>query len=156
MLRLGAILVALTTAMVLAVIAPAGTSKCRTIKFTPPSVYSGVARVVAEWVGAWRADRFARMVALSQVSWRKSNPGAASLLRAQYGFKDVVGFRILRVQRITAVAAQVTFRVDYRTFKLQQVRIPAMVIREDRNGNPSTSGAWGVNPISTLREDPAC
>jgi hypothetical protein len=29
-----------------------------------------------------------------------------------------------------------------------------MVIREDKRGNPSAIGQWGVNPISTLREDP--
>lgn len=155
--RLSVTLVALTTAILLAVAtSPAGTGKCRAISFTPPSAYSGAARVVAEWVAAWRADRFARMAALSQVSWRRRTPGAAGRLRDQYGFKDVVGFRILRVRRITTVAAEVTFRVDYRTFKLERVRISAMVIREDRNGNPSPAGAWGVNPISTLGEDPAC
>ena len=32
------------------------------------------------------------------------------------------------------------------------ILVTAMVIREDKHGNPSTFGQWGVNPISTLRE----
>lgn len=151
-----ALLVVAIASVLVAPASSAETGSCRAIGFTASSAYSGASRVVAEWVAAWRADRFARMAALSQVSWRRRTQGATSLLRDQYGFKDPVGFRITRVRRITGVAAEVTFRVDYRTFKVEHVLIAAMVIREDRNGNPSPAGAWGVNPISTLRESPAC
>ncbi len=134
----------------------AHTAACGRIGFTSPSAYTGVNRVVADWVAAWRARKFRTMALLSQVSWRLRTPGAASLLSDQYGFKKVVGFRIVRSRKLSPVAARVTFRVDYRTFKLERVLITAMVIREDRAGNPSPIGSWGVNPISTLREEPAC
>jgi hypothetical protein len=129
---------------------------CPRIKFTSPSAYTGVTRVVAGWVAAWRAKNFKGMAALSEISWRRRTPGAASVLRDQYGFKDVVGFRVMRTRKLSTVAARVTFRVDYRTFKLYRVLITAMVVREDRGGNPSPVGSWGVNPTSTLAEKPAC
>ncbi len=131
-------------------------SACPGIKFTSPSAYTGVNRIVADWVAAWRVKNFKELVALSEISWRRRTRGAASELRDQYGFKDVLGFRITRTQKLSTVAERVTFRVDYRTFKVSRVFITAMVVREDRSGDPSAVGSWGVNPISTLRETPAC
>jgi hypothetical protein len=108
--------------------------------------------IVANWVAAWKAKNFKQMVQLSEQSWRLRTSGAVGTLRAQYGFKDVLSYRFVRCSA-SNVSARVTFRVKYRTFKLDSVEITAMVIREDRSGNLSALGRWGVNPISTLRED---
>jgi hypothetical protein len=112
---------------------------------------SAPAGVVSQWVAAWKAKNFGRMVALSEVSWRLRTSGAVGTLRAQYGFKDVLAYSFVRCTA-NNVSARVTFRVKYRTFKVERVQITAMVLREDSRGNLSPSGRWGVNPISTLRE----
>lgn len=111
------------------------------------------AAVVRDWVGAWKAKSFKRMTELSEVSWRRRTDSPMQTLRDQYGFKDVLSYRFVRCAA-NATSARVTFQVKYRTFKVSRVRIAAMVIREDVSGNPSPSGRWGVNPISTLRENP--
>jgi hypothetical protein len=105
------------------------------------------------WLAAWKLKNFKEMVKLSEQSWRLRTSGAVGQLRNQYGFKDLLNYQFIRCSA-TAVAARVTFRVDYKTFKRVRVRITGMVVREDRQGNPSPVGQWGVNPISTLREDP--
>lgn len=111
------------------------------------------ATVVHDWVAAWKAKRFKLMAKLSEVSWRRRTTSAAQTLRDQYGFKDVLSYRFVRCTA-NSVSARVTFRVAYRTFKVSHVQITAVVVREDTLGNPSPTGHWGVNPISTLREDP--
>jgi hypothetical protein len=112
------------------------------------------AGVVRDWVGAWKAKNFKRMNQLSEVSWRLRTRGPVQTLRDQYGFKDVLSYRFVRCAVLSGVSARVTFRVKYRTFKVSHVQIRAMVIREDKSGHVSAVGRWGVNPISTLREDP--
>jgi hypothetical protein len=112
------------------------------------------AAVVRDWVGAWKAKDFKRMTQLSEVSWRLRTRGTIQTLRDEYGFKDVLSYRFVRCQVVTSVSARVTFRIKYRTFKVRHVQIRAVVIREDKRGNLSAVGRWGVNPISTLREDP--
>lgn len=109
--------------------------------------------VMQDWIAAWKAKKFRRMVALSQVSWRSRTSDAAGLLDAQYGFKDVLSYRFVRCAS-NSVTARVTYRVRYRTFKVSDVLITGNVIREDASGHPSATGRWGVNPISTLREKP--
>jgi hypothetical protein len=104
-------------------------------------------------VAAWKLKNFKQMVQLSEQSWRLRSSGAAGVLRAQYGFKDVLSCRFVRCSA-NNVSARVTFRVKYRKYKVSRVQITAMVIREDHAGNPSALGRWGVNPISTLREIP--
>lgn len=109
--------------------------------------------VMTSWLAAWKAKDFKRMVQLSERSWRLRTPDAVGQLRDQYGFKDVLTYRFRHCTG-NAVSARVTFRVDYKTFKRSRVQIAGMVIREDKQGHPSAIGQWGVNPISTLREDP--
>lgn len=122
------------------------------------------ASVVRAWVGAWKTKDFKRMVALSQVQWRLTTPRPVERLEAYYGFKDVLGYRYLRCTigpfpfpgfAAGNVFARVTFRVRYQfgAPPVKNVRITANVIREDRRGYPSATGQWGVNPLSTLRED---
>jgi hypothetical protein len=120
----------------------AGQASC-----TPP------AAVVRDWVGAWKAKNFKRMTQLSEVSWLLRTRNPIQTLRDQYGFKDVLSYRFVRCAA-SSVSARVTFRVKYRTFKVSHVQIRAVVVREDKRGNPSALGRWGVNPISILREDP--
>jgi hypothetical protein len=110
--------------------------------------------VMKSWLAAWKSKNFRRMVELSEQSWRLRASGAVGQLRDQYGFKDVLSYRFVRCSG-SSVSARVTIGVTYKTFKRVHVRITGMVIREDRQGDPSPVGRWGVNPISTLRENPA-
>lgn len=66
-----------------------------------------------------------------------------------------MGFEILRVDRHSPVSADVMFRVWYEasTNQVDQHDVSGRVIRESAPYEPDASGTWGVNPISTLRED---
>ena len=115
------------------------------------------ASVLRSWVGAWKAKDFRRMVALSQVSWRKHQSQPVETLSSFYGFKDVLNYRYLRCEASNIfgpnVFARVTFRLRYRALgRVKSVLITANVIREDRRGYPSATGQWGVNPLSALRQ----
>ena len=147
-------LIAAVCATALIPVALLGTSPARASETTTTASCAVPAQVVSDWVGAWKAKNFKRMVALSQISWRLRTPNGIQTLRDMYGFKDVVSYRVLTCRANPMFGLDITFRVKYRFIGLKQVQIDARVIQEDASGYPSASGHWGVNPISTLREEP--
>lgn len=93
----------------------------------------------------WQEKDYDKMVAASEKSFidRQNNP--EELLEAQYGFKDLKEFHIVKVYEKAPAATEITVNVVY-TFANGEQRktIIANVIKEND---------WGVNPISTLREN---
>lgn len=115
---------------------------------------SGSARgAVNGFFAAWKRQDFRAMYNATNYSWRHGSGNNATTLRNQYDFKRVTSFKIVKVHA-GALAQDITIRVTYKVFNSHKtVRITAKVLKETRGGDLSPSGKWGVNPISTLREN---
>lgn len=103
-------------------------------------------RIFAEYIMAWKNNDFSKMSSLCQTSWLKREPKAQEVLEAQYGFKKILGCEIIDINRKAEKATEVTVKVQY-TINGKDViekKIVGNIIKEDK---------WGVNPISTLREE---
>ena len=111
-------------------------------------------QTLANWVAAWRDEDWQRMANLSQLTWADVEPDPVGILDAWYGFKTLKGFEVKDIDRISEVATDVTFVVQYEAFtnQIDKKEITAKVIRETAPYEPSAQGEWGVNPISALAE----
>jgi hypothetical protein len=112
-------------------------------------------RALAEYVAAWRDEDWARMVSYAQKTWVDAESDPAATLEAMYDFRALKGFEVKEITRISEVTSDITFAVSYEAIpnQIDRKEITARVIRETAPYNPSPQGAWGVNPLSTLRED---
>lgn len=111
-------------------------------------------RAFAEWLTAWKDRDFNRMAAFSQKTWLDGEDNPAETLEAQYGFKELLGAEFTNIVRTTEVANDIAATIHYSFGSdVQKKQITARVIREAAPYEPSPAGDWGVNPISTLREE---
>lgn len=111
-------------------------------------------RTLAEYVLAWKNQDWNRMVTFAQKTWVSVEPDPAGLLEAWYDFKTLKGFEIKDVKKVSEVATDITFIVQYEavTNQISKKQIVAKVIKETAPYTPSQQGQWGVNPLSALRE----
>lgn len=128
----------------------------KTYAFQTPAAfpYPSPQNAVAQFADAWRAKAWARMLRCTQLTWRSSTHSPASYLSDMFGFKRLIGFRELRTSMTSAVMANVTCEITYEAIanQLETKLVTATVIRESGPEQPSTSGTWGVNPISVTGE----
>jgi hypothetical protein len=113
-------------------------------------------RAFAEWLTAWKDKDFNRMAAFSESDWRNSESDPAAVLEAQYGDVELIGAEFTDVVRTSDVANDITatiYRLGFFGTDVLKKRITARVFRETESGELSPAGEWGVNPISTLREE---
>lgn len=111
-------------------------------------------RAFAEYLISWQKNDWDRMVKFTEKIWRSDKRDAAEILEATYGFRNLLGAEIIEKKAISNVAADITATVYYAIGKnIFKKKITAKVIREDAFNQLSAGGEWGVNPISTLRED---
>ncbi len=124
--------------------------------FQLPSEFSqgSAERTLAEYVLAWKNQDWNRMVTFAQKTWVSVEPDPAGLLEAWYDFKTLKGFEIKDVKKVSEVATDITFIVQYEavTNQISKKQIVAKVIKETAPYTPSQQGQWGVNPLSALRE----
>lgn len=121
----------------------------------PTEFQQGTAEyVLAEFALAWKEQDWSRMTNFVQTTWLSRQDDAEGLLEAQYGFKTLKGFEVINVGDVETLASvvdityvDITFTVKYEFVpnRIDEKQITARVIKEDNK--------WGVNPISTLREE---
>lgn len=111
-------------------------------------------RAVAEYLEAWQKADWNRMATFTSKTWQDGQSDAAGLLEAQYGFKDLLGATIEGNTPQSDLMVDIGVTVYYALGSEIRTRtLTARVIRESAPYTPSTSGDWGVNPLSTLREE---
>jgi hypothetical protein len=121
---------------------------------TPANLPEGSAeRVLAQFIGSWRDQDWARMVKFTEVSWRKRELNPAKTLAASYDFRPLKGFKIESVKH-SSISSDVTYTIWYKNLwsKIIKKHVTARVIKETTAGEISQDGTWGVNPISALAE----
>ncbi|HUV75789.1 MAG TPA: hypothetical protein VMW00_03940 [Dehalococcoidales bacterium] len=116
----------------------------------PPS---SAERAFAGYLTAWKNKDWNGMAEFTQMTWRSENENPAQMLENAYGFKDLLGAEIIKKSEVSDVMVDITATIYYRIAKVEKKSITARVIRETAPNKPDPEGKWGVNPISTLREE---
>jgi hypothetical protein len=108
---------------------------------------------VAGYLEAWKKMDWNRMATFTSKTWRDGRSDAAGLLEAQYGFKDLLGARIEGKTPASDVMVDVRVTIYYALGSEIRTRtLTARVIRESAAYTGSTSGDWGVNPLSVREQ----
>lgn len=120
----------------------------------PSSYSSGTAeRAVADYLAAWKAGDWARMVASTQLTWRDTTNDPAKRLQSQYEIRRLLGAEITGREHADFPAmVDVSLRITYSVgSEVETQETTYRVIRETGPYEPSADrGTWGVNPISAL------
>jgi hypothetical protein len=110
------------------------------------------ARALAEFMAAWNARQFERMVIWTVPSWRRSVNEPARALRQRFGERRLRGYRIA-ASRMQGTQARLVVTVEYRTLVSPILRGQALTFvlkRENRQGQAVTrGGVWGIDPSAT-------
>lgn len=111
-------------------------------------------RAFVEFLISWREKDWSRMAKFTQKTWNSKEKNPAEVLDAWYGLKDLLGAEIIKKSTVSDVTVDITATVYYAVgSKIETKKITGRVIREIIAYVPSPRGKWGVNPISTLREE---
>lgn len=121
-----------------------------------PNSYSSDSpeRAFVDFLTSWQDKDWSGMTNYTQLTWASEENNPTDTLEAWYGFKDLLGATIndKRVISNTTVDIIATIYYSIGNGAVVQKDIKARVICESAPFQPSTSGKWGINPVSTLRE----
>lgn len=125
--------------------------------FQQPSKFlnGSAEHTLAEYVLAWRDKNWGKMSNFAQKTWVSNETDSEELLETWYDFKNLKGFEITNVEKVSETTIDITFTVQYEatTNQISKKKIIARVIKEIAPYKPSEQGEWGVNPTSAIREE---
>ena len=112
-----------------------------------------------QFLEAWKLQAWSKMADRCQATWRSKHADPAAALCQLYELRQLESFEIKDVIRLSDSAYRVPVRIKYRVSaakgfgqsRLKTAQLLAMVICESAPYRPTSEGAWGVNPISTMR-----
>ena len=109
---------------------------------------------VKKFMNAWKDSNWPEMFKYTQKTWRSKENNNSELLKNWFYLKDLLTFKILRINQISLSCVDVLLGIGYMfgNLKLKETKVRARVICETEPYKPSKDGTWGVNPISILRE----
>ncbi len=111
-------------------------------------------RAFVEFLISWQNRDWDRMAKFTQLTWRATQTKPSQFLEDWYGLKDLLGAKIISRKTETNAVVDLTATVYYALgSEMMTKSITARVIRESSVYSPSTTGQWGVNPLSAWRED---
>ena len=106
-------------------------------------------RALAEYLNCWKQKDWNRMVEFTQKTWRSGKEHPEEHLADRYDLRDLVGAEITKKGVMGGNMVQVEAKVYYFVGAfLREEKITANLIRESAPYTPSSTGDWGVNPIS--------
>jgi len=124
--------------------------------FQQPSEFpqESAERTLAEYMLAWENQDWDKMASFAQKTWLSNKTDSAGLLEAWHDFKNLKGFEITNVKKVSNVTTDITCIVQYEavTNQISKKQITARVIKETAAYTPNEQGQWGVNPTSAIRE----
>jgi hypothetical protein len=123
-------------------------------------------RAFAEFMRAWQRKDWRSMEKFVQKTWRHNQKDPREMLRAWYGFKDLLGVEIMHKSAVQdffsvsplhnlipvhGVIVEITATISYAVGpNIETKTVTARMIREAAPYTPSPKGQWGVNPVSIL------
>lgn len=132
---------------------------------------------LAEFLQAWQNENWQKMAGVTQLTWRDGLSDPATDLRLMFGFKDLLGAEIGKREdageawevynefvdasgldspavsegeSVASVGATLYYSITNNSVKT--VHVAPMILREVAAYEPDPSGAWGINPLSMLKE----
>jgi hypothetical protein len=112
-------------------------------------------RALVEYLLAWQNQDWERMAMFTQKTWQSVQDDPAEELMWWHDFKGLLGAELGEKEVISeGFTVRITVEVYYAVSRtwIEHVIIRPMIIRESAPFEPSRSGDWGINPISTLDE----
>lgn len=117
----------------------------------------GPISALENFMNAWKNNNWSEMFENTQITWRsrgRNKEGGIDLLKAWFHLKDLLAFKVLRIEGISDSCVDVLLSIKYvfGDSGLKETKIKARVICENEPYKPSKDGTWGVNPIGILKE----
>ncbi|MCP4049962.1 MAG: hypothetical protein GY730_04570, partial [bacterium] len=108
-------------------------------------------RAFIEFLISWKKKDWDRMSSFTQKTWRSKQKDSTEMLEAWYGFKELLGAKIVKKNTASNVSTDITAIIYYVVgSEIETKTITAKVICEIAPYKVSKKGKWGVNPVSTL------
>ena len=109
---------------------------------------------LTKFMDAWKDNNWSEMLKHTQKTWRSKGNNNSEMLKNWFYLKDLLTFKVLRIEAISNSCVDILLSIKYvfGDSKLKETKIRARVICETEPYKPDPEGAWGVNPISILRE----
>lgn len=109
------------------------------------------------WLEAWAAEQWLNMARLCQLTARMTNLDLKTQLdvwlKSAYGIYILVDAEIESTVLVSPVCIDIRAKLFCLDAKREQRTcvVTARIIRESGLRQPSETGEWGVNPLSTMR-----
>lgn len=109
-------------------------------------------RAVAEFLVGWKRHDWDEMLNATQVTWQSDQKQPRQWLKDIYGDEDIMGTKITASSAVSEYVRDITFTVYVKdeNGNVEQRTTVGRVLREEGPMSLSSSGKWGVNPISTI------
>lgn len=109
---------------------------------------------LANYLDGWKIRYWKKMLDYSQLTWKSKQTDPISVFESMYFNKKLLGARIVDREIIGNNAIKIHTIIYFSiNSKIDSVKISPMVIREYAPYKPGINGYWGVNPLSTLKEE---
>lgn len=107
-------------------------------------------RALAEFMDAWHDRAWDRMVEWTAFGYQLRNDDPAAELRERYRTRWLRGYFVQRM-RLQPTMARARVLIEYRNVdpQLRREVLEMRLWREERDGDLSAEGAWGVDPLFT-------
>ena len=106
-------------------------------------------RALAEYLNCWKQKDWNKMVEFTQKTWRSGKEHPEEHLADRYDLRNLVGAEITKKNVMGDNMVQVEAKVYFfMGASPREEKITANLIRESAPYTPSSTGDWGVNPIS--------
>ncbi len=103
----------------------------------------------ASFINAWNNKDYKEMNKFTQLRWKENEKNPEDFLKNFYNLKNLESAKILKIEKNGTAAYKITANIVYTINLIEEkkmnVSITGMVINENN--------IWGVNPISTIKED---
>jgi hypothetical protein len=111
-------------------------------------------KALLEFLSSWKQKDWNMMKKFTQKSWIETQKNSAEMLEGLFGFKQLLGAKIVSKDIISDVAVDIIATIYYSIGSdIAEKNITAKIIRENAPFTPSSSGDWGINPTSILKEE---
>ncbi len=111
-------------------------------------------KALLELLSSWKQGNWNIMTKFTQKSWNETQKNPAEMLEGLFGFKQLLGAKIVSKNIISDTAVDIIATIYYAIGSdIAEKNITAKIIRESAPFTPSSNGDWGINPTSILREE---
>lgn len=116
-----------------------------------------IGRVIRRFLNAWQQEDWEAMYRSAQLTWASKPDNTAAALEAMVGDTPLANYEVLTIGNPKDGMADVGLKLRITSPGAENPRVftvRARLAQEAGPYKPSSSGKWGVNPLSILRMQP--